>query len=222
MTDRLSTEVIGFRQWAVTDDLELGSTAVSKVWKRGPNIAVCLASPRCEEAPASGCHCGFYALHHPTFWYGKGGVTRGPFYGFGPLHKRFVSGLVAAWGRLEVHHDGFRAERAKVVAIALPNSKLDAVIARAVAQEYGVPTIPQGELERVASEFGSTVPLGFRPEKSDPYLSLSRLRLAQWAIQPAVRGIQASVINPPKPSSLDRLLGRRRPPIVRFEIKGGE
>jgi hypothetical protein len=79
-----------------------------------------------------------------------------------------VRGLIAAWGQVEVHYDGFRAQYAKPVAIAIPQGKRDAAIARAVAAEYHLPTVPESELERVAGEFGSVVPEDLRPPKPAP------------------------------------------------------
>ena len=184
MTDRLQGEVIGFRQWTVTDSLRLGSaSSVFGEWAPGENVARCHpidGTRGCRKVPSRKHECGLYALHAPTFWYGAdrnrhgfGGFA----FSFGPP-PAYVAGLVSAWGRVEVHHAGFRAERARVAAIAIPvgdGRKRDAVLARAVAAEYGVPCVPQDELERVAAEFGSTIPEELRPEKRDPFADLFRL-----------------------------------------------
>lgn len=199
MTDKLQGEVIGFRQWTVDPDLRLASASGRGVWLPGENVARC-ESPNhgpglygegctpCDHAPGADCHCGFYALHDPSFWYGDGGHMGGGIAFALTLRSRplYVAGLVAAWGRLRVHHSGFRAERAKVVALAIPDGKRDAAIARAAAAEYGVPTVPQAELERVASEFGSTMPESLRPEKQSPLIDLAAFYNAM--IGPAARG----------------------------------
>lgn len=171
MTDTLHGEVIGFRQWAVGDDLDLRSAVARHAWVPGDNTAQCMRGDghrRCKHAPGEGCDCGLYALHTPNFWYSQGRRDPFSFYYGDPVGLPMVAGLVAAWGKLEVHHAGFRAERARIVAIALPEIRRDAVVALAVAKEYGAAAVPQDELERVASEFGTLVPEGMRPEKPEP------------------------------------------------------
>jgi hypothetical protein len=79
-----------------------------------------------------------------------------------------VSGIIVGWGRIQVHHQGFRSEFARVAALAVPRTKRDAAIVRAVAAEYDVPCVPAGGLARIADEFGSTIPESLRPEKPAP------------------------------------------------------
>lgn len=181
--DRLSCEVLGYRQWKVNADMRLSSAVISTVWEPGVNEAHCapeggavlyqhfmmeLPPESSHDAPQKGCHCGFYALHKPTFWYDEHDSY------LSAKGDQAVSGLVAGWGRVEVHHEGFRAQYARVVAIAAPKDKRGALLARAVADEYGVPCVPRAELERVASEFGNPVPEDMRPKaperpKEDPF-----------------------------------------------------
>lgn len=127
-----------------------------------------------HPAPAVGCDCGIYALHAPTFWYGTDRARPG--LSFGQLaavwgltpEEVHVAGLVVGWGRVEVHTDGFRAEFARVAAIAVPDGpdrRRDAALARAIAAEYQVPAVPQDDLERVAPEFGAPVPPEHRPAR---------------------------------------------------------
>lgn len=180
MSDRLRGEVIGFRQWAVSDELRLRAANSSfGDWNPGENVARCIPileqRTACKHAPGHDHECGLYALHAPTFWYGKDArrETDQMLAWFARMTAltngtRHVAGLVSAWGTIEVHHAGFRAERARVAAIAIPSGedrRLDAAIARAVAAEYGVPCVPQDELEKVAAEFGSLVPTSLRPER---------------------------------------------------------
>lgn len=193
MSDHLSGEVIGFRQWYVTPDLKLRAAHMrQQTWEPGANEAKChrvdgltvtvttgmgasygdpVEEKPCNSAPGSDCECGWYALHDPSdFWYGKQASTSG-LYGmvFGTAETDpLVSGVIAAWGNVEVHHQGFRAQHARVVAIALPEGKRDAVVARAVATEYGVPVVAAKQLAQIAGEFGSTVPVEMRPEKPEP------------------------------------------------------
>jgi hypothetical protein len=178
----LTTEIIGYRQWYVTSDLELRPAhKTANKWKPGVNTATCerviqtkhgdFKPKPCKDTPGSDCECGLYALHDPSdLWYGRKDknlwsslmVTWGG--GADPL----VSGIVVAWGKVEVHHEGFRAERARVVALALPEGKRNAAVVRAAASEYGVPCVPIDDLPRIAAEFGVTVPAGMRPPKPEP------------------------------------------------------
>jgi hypothetical protein len=69
-----------------------------------------------HKAPRSDCTCGIYA-YHP--WspaaraaYAHAEIRRGSAEG--------IAGIVEAWGEIEVHADGFRAERARPVVFFLP------------------------------------------------------------------------------------------------------
>ncbi len=80
-----------------------------------PTKASCGNGTSSHEAPDADCECGLYA-YHP--WSGMGqhlvedsGHRDGA-----------VVGLVEAWGRVEVHSEGFRAEYAKPVAFFLATS----------------------------------------------------------------------------------------------------
>lgn len=186
MTDTLSTEVIGYRQWHITPDLTLRAAHKrDQVWTVGTNTAACKPhdmpkvtddgaieyhTPEpCVECPSSDHECGIYALHDPSdFWYGKDSIRMSLSAIWAGGHDDpIVSGVIAAWGNMEVHHSGFRTQHARVVALALPGTKRDAAVARAVANAYGVPLVPVDELPRIAAEFGSTVPVEMRPPKPE-------------------------------------------------------
>jgi hypothetical protein len=169
-TTRVVGEVIGFRQWRVGSELELRSGNAAHAWTPGANTARCepsaLAMPVRPHSvvPAKDCHCGLYALHSPSsFWYGP--RAERSLFSLAVGEGLYVAGVVAAWGRLEVHHSGFRAEHAQLVAIAVPDSRRDALLAKAIARDYRVPQVPQDQLEQVASEFGTLVSAELRPEK---------------------------------------------------------
>lgn len=250
--DRLDFEVIGFRQWKVNEDLRMTSSAQRHEWTAGVNEAECKkvpmpagsfhwgtgASPeqqRCEHAPGNGCECGLYALHTPEFWYGPDAAQQGmSMFMFGGGEVMYVAGLVSAWGRMEVHHNGFRAQYAQPVAIALPDRKRDAAIARGVAAEYGLPLVPQSELERIAPEFGSTVPESMRPEKPKPSKELSGLANiiigGNYLTYPSAPTLQYrwytldTSVTTPKPGDTIEELARRNKPKYdprRFTPKHG-
>ena len=64
-----------------------------------------LAEP--HDSPHEHCQCGIYAYHVP-----------GPRSWFGEAY--WCEGVLSAWGRIVVHDDGFRAEHARVEALAVP------------------------------------------------------------------------------------------------------
>lgn len=175
-TPELTTEVVGFRQWRVRDDLKLRAAHKQQaVWGTGVIKATCHphANPfnegrtkdPCKVSPGPCGECGLYALHSPDdFWYGKSGA-RGTLGGIVPSPDPLIAGIVVAWGEMEVHATGFRAQFARIVALATPESRRDAAVARAVAGEYGVPLVAADALPQIASEFGQTVPEELRPKR---------------------------------------------------------
>lgn len=171
MTDvPLYTEcVIGYRQWRLADWV-LGPISIGDPWRPGVNRAACKQygepcdNPKCEmckhlrgeshKAPAEECDCGLYALHEPPVSYGD----------------EYVVGAVAAWGDLRVHHDGFRAEYAQIVALVACEPHTTDL--SAVASTYGVPVVPRDLLKLEAERHGRSLPVDIRPPKPepDPYL----------------------------------------------------
>jgi hypothetical protein len=117
----LTQKVIGYRQWTVDDEGFLTSIGVTGAWGRGTNVARCqpqsmwlsaLEKPRksCDDSPGPACSCGIYAYHQMhSDW-----LTEPPWSGTAHL----MVGAIVAWGRMEVHKDGFRAQYAEPVALA--------------------------------------------------------------------------------------------------------
>lgn len=132
--------VLGFRIWALDDDGHLRGAAFDQLWTPGENVAVCRAGKPHPTAPVAGCRCGFNALH-----------ARPPkAYQYGP---GYVAGAIAAWGEIEWHRTGFRAERACVLGLCWDDFTSEArkrTIERA-AKRYGVEVVPQ---ERIVSHAG--------------------------------------------------------------------
>lgn len=88
-----------------------------------------------HEAPVRDCACGIYAFHPSER------ALRGGFVDFAQATPpNAIAGIVAAWGRVELYEDGFRAQYAQVRALALvgpsPLSGTDAA-AEALARRYG-------------------------------------------------------------------------------------
>ena len=128
----------GIRAWSLSDDLELRGRGIgsSEAWAAdgAPTQAVCLDSN--HRAPRSGCECGLYALHPQariSEWV-ESFMTDG------------VAGVVEAWGRIELHEVGFRAEFARPKLLFEPAAHLisskELTGIHAVAHRYGVPVVP--------------------------------------------------------------------------------
>jgi hypothetical protein len=147
-----------------------GDLAGGERYLVGPPPFVDVAPHPCPAPHGVDCDCGLYALHRPEWWYGDDATRRGltlRSFMLGGGEEIVVSGLVVGWGAVEVHRQGWRAEHARVAALAVPATdarRREAVLARAVAADYGVPTVPQHDLERIAGEFGRPVPEEHRPE----------------------------------------------------------
>lgn len=176
----LTKKVIGFRRWSPTDDGALSSQAMSAVWGRGANKARCQSNPytlywtfgssshtppkpRCKVAPGPCGDCGLYALHECPSEIAQ---SQGPF----ASECAQIVGAVAAWGKVDVHRDGFRAEYAEVVALGYcelwPASWVERV--ERSARAYDVPHLPGKELEQYALMLGERVPESLYPPKEQP------------------------------------------------------
>jgi hypothetical protein len=138
----------GVRKWEVGHDRKgnprlLGYADFAwQPWGR-PTIAACLSHAGIslyhqhdEPAPASACSCGLYA-HHP--W------ARSPVEDYDLLagvspEDDWLVGVVEAWGQIEIHEDGFRAQFARPILLIASS-----------------PTNSRGEssdlLDRVAAEY---------------------------------------------------------------------
>jgi len=146
-TPLIAGRIHGIRVWSI--EFRGGSAYLEGVtghaWTAAgePTVARCNHGAsqrprRGHRAPARGCGCGLYAVHPhaagTALGYLRGGANLGA-----------VAGIVEAWGRVEVHEDGFRAEYARPVAIALVGtprrSDLGRTAAR-IARRYRAELIP--------------------------------------------------------------------------------
>jgi glycine cleavage system H protein len=139
--------VAGYRAWHIEDDGLLRPwTFTALPWQPGANRAVCARDVR-HEPPVADCMCGLYALTDPS-------DRRLDF------RADQAVGAIAAWGDLEVHRTGFRAEQACVTALALPERagfEQRAALARA-AERYGVPLVAPDRLSDEALRHGAPLP----------------------------------------------------------------
>jgi hypothetical protein len=158
----LAAPVVAFRSWRLAGE-RLMSPFIPCRWEGPVMHATCfdanrvltrgvgwLAEP--HESPHEACQCGIYAYHTP-----------GPRSWFGEAY--WCEGVVSAWGRLIVHRDGFRAEHARVEALAVPDGleRLGAAQVRRAAADLGVPVVPHHDLEAFAAQLGGGVPAVLRP-----------------------------------------------------------
>ena len=121
----LAGKVQGVRAWHVLGAGSggaalLGSRVSSTYWPPDRSLsAECDASDgdSSHAAPERECGCGIYAWH-PTQALGSVDVVPGSG-GEGEEDLNTVVGVIEAWGRIEVHWSGFRAEWASPVALFL-------------------------------------------------------------------------------------------------------
>jgi hypothetical protein len=158
----LAAAVVAFRSWRLAG-ARLMSPFIPCRWEAGVMHATCFDANRTltrgvgwldepHESPHEACQCGIYAYHTP-----------GPRSWFGEAY--WCEGVVSAWGRLVVHPDGFRAEHARVEALAVPDPlpASGAAQVRRAATGLGVTVIPHEELEDFAAALGGGVPAALRP-----------------------------------------------------------
>jgi hypothetical protein len=138
-------ELIGFRCWRMPFGApSLQSAYRNHAWRPGVNQATC-ASGKDHTAPDPRCECGLYASHQPTAL----GAT-----------PRELAGAVAASGDIEVYQDGFRAQYARVVALArLPDTPITTSEAEVVAAHYAVPLITWDGLHALKDAQGQLTPM---------------------------------------------------------------
>lgn len=118
--DWSTVPVRGFRRWRFESDGTLVGIAYALPWTPGVNEAICplvtsyldpqtgnvVEKPyKSEPHPLKGCSHGFYARYTT--------MDNNSYYP--------VTGMIEAWGEVIAGPDGFRAEKAKIVALMLPD-----------------------------------------------------------------------------------------------------
>jgi hypothetical protein len=131
VTDPLlvAAPLYGLRRWTVVVDGEverLASPQQQTIW---PAYGEWMhaACPRGHAAPVAGCDCGVHAWH-PSRWSAREVLAA----------RAGVAGVVEAQGPVEVHEDGFRAERARPYALVQTPARNPHLIRR-LAASYDVP-----------------------------------------------------------------------------------
>jgi hypothetical protein len=158
----LIAPVVGFRAWRLGRD-RLLSPYIPCRWDGRTMHAECYDANRSllrgqgwldepHGSPDARCQCGIYAYHRPGLraYYGE---------------FAWAEGIIAAWGRIEVHADGFRSEHARIEALARPDRdepEVRATVER-VARDLGVPLLERAELAGAAAAYGEPLPSSLLP-----------------------------------------------------------
>lgn len=145
----LTEPIVGYRAWHVSSDgsLRPWSASAAGAWVRGVNTAKCLVKPGVagHVAPMRRCSCGLYALSNlrDRRLHADGQVV----------------GAIVAWGDIELHATGFRAEKAMIVALGVPMrcGPAHRERLRRASERYGVPLISMNVLPAAAGEYGRPV-----------------------------------------------------------------
>lgn len=138
--------VVAFRKWRVVDG-RLRSLREPVFWLDSLQRAECRAHHRGSpphEAPKPGCTCGIYASFEPD-------------YHFPTVDYRGVSGIVTAWGNVDVCADGLRAQWVQVEALSTYDrwGARQTDVVRAVAEELGLDLVDLPDLEAAAGRYGA-------------------------------------------------------------------
>jgi hypothetical protein len=144
VSDNRPMPYLGFRVWRVRDGCLIGPW-IPEVWPtRVEAVARCLPyEPTFDtghRAPHLFCSCGLYAFHTLEYALARCAAT-------------FVCGAILAYGYLIVHEEGFRAERAKVIALGA-NDNTKSLVPSELAGQLGVPVVDVQGLEAYGLEFG--------------------------------------------------------------------
>jgi hypothetical protein len=122
----LSSPLYGLRTWSVRRDQGIERLAgpqndavwpVAGAWLE----ATCAQHPE-HTAPAPGCNCGIHALHPTRAAARRVLALRGA-----------IPGIVETQGAVELHADGFRAERARPYALMVAPGRNARLVARLAA-----------------------------------------------------------------------------------------
>jgi hypothetical protein len=123
--------LFGLRAWAVTGKPgaeELVGAYAAVPWPPGRWLEATCRKGRGHAAPGHGCTCGIYALHPRPRAARRVLAVRGR-----------IGGIVEATGAVEVHEEGFRAERARPYALMV-GRRNPALVGR-LAARYGAELI---------------------------------------------------------------------------------
>ena len=138
----VATPVYGLRTWSVggerPDERLAGAYRDAAPWPAGGAwLEASCPGADGHSAPAPECSCGVHAWH-PRPWAARRILAR----------RREVPGIVEARGAIEVHEDGFRAERARPYALFLAPGR-NAELLHRLGEAYHVPVVEAEGLDAV-------------------------------------------------------------------------
>lgn len=141
-TPLVPTPVYGLRTWTVRgerpDERLAGAYRDAAPWPAGGAwLEASCPGPEGHSAPAPQCSCGVHA------WHPRRRAARRILAGRGE-----VPGIVEAYGAIEVHEDGFRAERARPYALLLAPGR-NAALAHRLGEAYRVPVVEVANADAV-------------------------------------------------------------------------
>lgn len=211
----LDHAVLGFRQWNIGDDGLQATVYSESTWQPGVNTATCgndddwcceecsgpydewLAShqQRKHQAPDAECGCGLYAWHTLDMLKSKQSGD-----------QRTIYGAVAGWGKVFAHNTGWRAEKARILAVSTTaESELRQGFARLVADMYKVPLVPFDMLQLEGARHAGAIPNDMIPAapevtKKKPGWSVASYdQLLKDVFKPAKFTWTESVLAPSRP-----------------------
>jgi hypothetical protein len=159
--------VIGFRSWKLDAGRVCLAGRIANVpWEFDkPTEAICqegfFRKPRAElgahVSPHFDCTCGLHAYASQEALEANQIAT-----------QRSIFGAIIAWGTLIAHEYGFRAKRARPVALAFGPPRPDrnvvdlrrgewVTLAEKIAENYRVPIVPLEDLTAYAQTFGQSI-----------------------------------------------------------------
>jgi hypothetical protein len=166
----LLAPVSGFRDWHVKAD-GLCSPRTGVPWSGRvlqaecrPRTADDLIRPA-HRAPGHECGCGIHAYYEPSDETSKISYTG-------------VSGIVSAWGDVEIHAGGFRAEFARVEALGVYArwSERQKSAVQRIAATLGVDIVDLYDLADAAASYATPMPQQLIPSGKRGLASIRRRR----------------------------------------------
>lgn len=181
----LDHAVLGFREWPITKD-GLGAVTGRAPWVPGVNVADCEHrnghGPRQDGTligfylsskgeviephvpPSAECGCGLYA------WHTLDGVLdyhhQRSMWSLVEGKALTIYGAIAGWGRTYAHRDGWRAEKARILAFAVrDDTEFMQALGRFLADMYKVPLVPFDMLQLEGARHAAAVPDDMLPKK---------------------------------------------------------
>jgi hypothetical protein len=140
-TPLVATPVYGLRTWTISGqrpEERLAGPQRETPWPPGGAwLEASCPAAKGHSAPAPDCDCGVHG------WHPRPRAARQIL-----ASRREIPGIVEARGAIEVHEEGFRAERARPYAFFLTPGR-NAALAHRLGEAYDVPVVEVGDADAV-------------------------------------------------------------------------